>query len=72
MTTQPEPEPQERDAPPERRVEEDEMRYPRHGDPEDVREDVGLEKPRDPEPEGAPVPPAADRSRRATTQGDEE
>ena len=62
VTTQPEPEPEERDASLERRVEEEEMRYPGHGHPDDAREDVGLEEARDPEPDGAPLPPDADRS----------
>jgi hypothetical protein len=62
MTTQPEPTPEERDASLERRVEEQEMRYPGHGDPDEAREDVGLTDERDPEPEGPPSPPDADRS----------
>lgn len=61
MTTQPEPEPRERDAPPERRVEEDEMRYPGHGDPDEIRDDVGLDEPRSPDPEDAPETPDAGR-----------
>jgi hypothetical protein len=44
MTTQPEPEPRERDAPPERHVEEDEMRGATPADPDDAREDVGLDE----------------------------
>lgn len=35
-TSQPEPQPEERDAPPERRQEEDAERYPAHEDPERV------------------------------------
>jgi hypothetical protein len=65
VTTQPEPEPQERDAPPERRTEEEEMRYPGHGRPDEAREDVGLDERREPDPDEAPLPPDADRSRPA-------
>lgn len=65
MTTQPEPEPEERDASLERRVEEQEMRYPGHGTPDEAREDVGLTEERDADPDGAPLPPDADRSRPA-------
>jgi hypothetical protein len=71
MTRHPEPDPREREAPPERRVEEDEMRYPGHGDPGDVREDIGLDEPRDPEPDGAALPPDADRSHPAPLGHDE-
>jgi hypothetical protein len=63
VTTEPEPEPTERDAPPERRAEEEAMRYPKHDDPDAAREQVGLDDEREPEPDGAPLPPNADRSR---------
>ena len=47
----------ERDDDPERRVEEDAQRYPRHEDPDEAREDVGLgDEGRRGEPEGAPPP----------------
>ena len=59
MTEQTEPTPEEANAPLERRAEEDEMRYPGHGDPDDVREDVGLDKERSSRPHGAPVPDEA-------------
>jgi len=62
VTTQPEPEPREQEASTERRTEEAEMRYPGHGDPDAAREDVGLDEEREPEPDGAPLPPDADRS----------
>ncbi|HVM16437.1 MAG TPA: hypothetical protein VM290_02515 [Gaiellaceae bacterium] len=71
MTTQPEPEPEERDASLDRRVEEEEMRYPGHGHPDELSSDVGLDEPRDPEPDGAPMPPDADQSRPAPLQHDE-
>jgi hypothetical protein len=38
MSTEPEPRPEEQDAPPERREEEDAQRYPAHEDPERVIE----------------------------------
>ena len=56
MTTQPEPTPQEEDASPERRAEEDAMRYPAHEDPDGAREDVGLDEPRESRPGGGPSP----------------
>ena len=54
MHDQPAPEPEERDASPERREEEDAMRYPGHEDPDAARSQVGL---RD-EGEGQDVPPS--------------
>ena len=59
------PEPEERDAPLERREEDDAMRYPGHEDPERAREKVGLDKDRTPVPEGAPLPEEPDRGRPA-------
>ena len=50
------PEPEERDAPPERREEEDAMTYPGHDDPDVVRDRVGLPDEGRPEPSGAPPP----------------
>jgi hypothetical protein len=46
VTTQPDPRPEEDEAPPERREEEDATRAPGHERPDDVREDVGLDEPR--------------------------
>jgi hypothetical protein len=46
MTTDPEPEPEETEALPERREEEDATRGPGHERPDEVREDVGLDEPR--------------------------
>jgi hypothetical protein len=56
--------PDERDDDLERRVEEDAQRYPRHEDPDEAREDVGLgdESRRRGEPEGAPAPGREGRS----------
>ncbi len=59
MSTQPGPTPEEENAPLERRAEEDEMRYPGHGHPDDAREDVGLDEERSSRPHGAPVPDQA-------------
>ncbi len=59
------PTPEERDSPPERREEEDAMRYPGHEDPETAREEVGLDRERSPEPDGAPLPEEPDRGRPA-------
>ena len=56
MTTQPEPRPEERNAPPERHVEEEAMRGAGFERPDELREDVGLDEERDAEPEGAPQP----------------
>ncbi len=56
MTTQPEPTPEEETAPPERREEEDAMRYPAHEDPDAAREDLGLDDPRQSRPGGARSP----------------
>ncbi|MBD0329026.1 MAG: hypothetical protein ICV64_02865 [Thermoleophilia bacterium] len=56
MTTPPEPTPGEEAAPPERREEEDAMRYPAHDDPDAAREEVGLDEPRRSRPGGAPAP----------------
>ena len=47
------------------------MRYAGHGDPEQAREDVGLDEERDAQPEGAPLPRDADRSR-PSPLGDED
>jgi hypothetical protein len=41
--------------PPERHVEEDDARYPGHGDPDAARERVGLDRPREPEPDDPPA-----------------
>ena len=50
------------------RVEEEEaMRAPGFADPDRVREAIGLEEPRDPEPEGAPLPDEPDRGHPAPT-----
>ncbi len=56
MTTQPEPQPEERDAPPERHIEEEAMRGPGQGRPHEIRKDVGLGNEREPGPEGPPAP----------------
>ena len=46
----------EQDGDLERRIEEDAQRYPRHEDPDDAREDVGLGDEGRGEPDGAPAP----------------
>jgi hypothetical protein len=56
VTTQPEATPEEDAAPPGRREEEDAMRYPAHEDPDEAREEVGLDEPRRSRPGGAPAP----------------
>ena len=43
-----------------RRVEEDAQRYPRHEDPDEARDDVGLGDEADGEPKGAPAPRGED------------
>ena len=51
MTTEREPQPEEAQAPPERREQEEAARGPGHERPDEVREDVGLDEPRRPQPE---------------------
>jgi hypothetical protein len=63
-------EPEERDVPLERRVEEQAMRGPGHERPDDLRERVGLDEERDPEPGEAPPPPDPDRTRPAPLEHD--
>jgi hypothetical protein len=55
VSDEPTPQPEEQDAPPERRKDEDATRGAGHEDPEAARERVGLGDQR-PEPSGAPPP----------------
>ncbi len=56
MTREPEPTPEEAEAPLERREEEDAMRYPGHQQPDEQRDEVGLDEPRRSRPGGEPAP----------------
>jgi hypothetical protein len=51
VTPEPEPQPEETQAPPERREQEEATRGPGHERPDEIREDVGLDEPRRPQPE---------------------
>ena len=64
------PEPEEWDAPLERRQEEEAARYPGHENPDEMRARVGLGD-QEPEPRGAPLPPHPDRGRPAPLGDDE-
>lgn len=72
MTEQPQPEPEERDAPLERRVEEDAMRGPAHARPDEAGKRAGLDEERDPEPDRPPLPPDAERGRPAPLGHDDD
>ena len=50
MSEQPAPTPEERDAPLERRIEEDAMRYPQHEDPPPPAGDDAQDEPETPAP----------------------
>ena len=63
---EPTPEPEERDASPERRREEEAMRAPEHDDPDAARDRAGLPEQavhERPEPPGTPLPEEPDTGR---------
>jgi len=71
MEPRPEPTPEDQDEPLERVNEEDASRYPGHEDPDSLREQVGLDEDRSPEPQGAP-PPAEPETGAPTPSSDRE
>ena len=69
--TQPAAEPEERDAPLERRREAEAMTAPGYADPDDARESVDLDESRRSAPHGAPVPPDPNRGAPVPLEPDE-
>ena len=70
MEPEPTPEPEERDASPERLQEEEAMRFPEYSDPEERRARVGLGD-QEPEPRGAPLPSEPERGQPSRLGGED-